>query len=137
MKRMITIVLLAAACLTATSTANAQVITKATIPFDFTVGQQVLPAGTYKITQLSPTVIQLDNWSRLIHFRVGAIPADTVSQRPDRLVFHQYGDRYFLSQLRGGVGEYASKFYPSRLEKNIRLEQSTAATQQTQEIAMK
>ena len=137
MKRIITIVLLAVACLIASASANAQGVTKATIPFDFTVGQQVLPAGTYLITQLSAGVIDFDNRTRLVHLRVGVIPADSVSERPNRMVFHQYGDRYFLSQVRGGFGQYVSKFYPSRLEKNIRLETSAEATQQTEEIAMK
>ena len=137
MKRIITIVLLAVACLIATSSANAQVITKATIPFDFTVEQQVLPAGTYLITQVSPGVIDFDNRARFIHLRFGVIPSDSVSERPDRMVFRQYGDRYFLSQLRGGFGEHVSDFYPSRLEKNIRLERSAAVTELTEEIALK
>jgi hypothetical protein len=137
MKRIITIVLLAVACLITASSANAQVVTKATIPFDFAVEQQVLPAGTYLITQVSPGVLDFQNRARLIHLRFGVIPSDSVSERPNRMIFHQYGDRYFLSQLRGGVGESVSKFYPSRLEKNIRLEQSAAVTQLTEEIAMK
>lgn len=137
MKRMITIALLAVASLMTTLSANAQAMSKVTIPFDFTVGRQVLPAGTYFITQLSPEVIELDNSMHLIHFRVGVIPEDSVSERPNRMVFHQYGDRHFLIQLRGGVGAYVSKFYPSRLERNVRLEQSAEATRQIQEIAMK
>ncbi len=136
MKNIIATILVAFACLMTTSSANAEPIAKATIPFDFTVGPQVLPAGTYVITQVSPAVIEIDSWTRLIHLRVGVIPADSVNQRPNRLVFHKYDDRYFLSEVRGGVGQFVSSFYPSRLEKSFRLERS-AATQQTEEIAMK
>ena len=137
MKSTIATILVAFACLMTASGANAEPIARAAIPFDFTVGQQMLPAGTYVITQVSPEVIELDSWTRLIRLRVGVIPNDSVTQRPNRLVFHKYDVRYFLSELRGGVGEFVSTFYPSRLEKNFRLEQSVAATQQTEEVAWK
>jgi hypothetical protein len=137
MKRIITTFLFGVACLIATSNANALPTQKATIPFDFTVGQLSVPAGTYVISQVSPEVIELDSSTRSIHLRVGVIPADWVSQRPDKLVFHKYGDRCFLSELRGGMGEFVSTLRPSRLEKNLRLEQAAAADQQITEIALK
>ena len=137
MKRIITTILFGVACLIATSSANALTTQKATIPFDFTVGQQSVPAGTYVISQISPELVELNNSTRVIHLRVGVTPADWVSQRPDKLVFHKYGDRYFLSELRGGMGEFVSTLRPSRLEKNLRLEHAAAADQQTTEIALR
>jgi len=137
MKKIITTFLFGVAFMIAASSANALTTQKATIPFDFTVGQQSVPAGTYVISQVSPELIQLDSSNRVIHLRVGVIPADWVSQRPDKLVFHKYGDRYFLSELRGGIGEYVSTLNPSRLEKNMRLEQAGAGNQQTTEIALR
>jgi hypothetical protein len=137
MKRIITTFLFGVACLLATSNAKALTAQKATIPFDFTVGQQSVPAGTYVIAQVSPQLIELDSSTRVVRLRVGVIPADWVSQRPDELVFHKYGDRYFLSEVRGGIGEFVSTLYPSRLEKKMRLEQAAAASQETTEIALK
>jgi hypothetical protein len=137
MKRIITTFLFGVACLIATSNANALTTQKATIPFDFTVGQQAVPAGTYVLAQVSPQLIELDSSTRVVRLRVSVIPADWVSQRPDKLVFHKYGDRYFLSEVRGGIGEFVSTLYPSRLGKKMRLEQAAAASQETTEIALK
>ena len=61
MKHIFATVLLAAACLMAHTGASAQDMMQATIPFDFTVGQKLLPAGTYTITHVPPRLISLDS----------------------------------------------------------------------------
>jgi len=74
---------------------------KVTVPFNFEAGRTLLPAGQYSIQRLSlPGTLMirgLDN-SEVIYVRV--IP--TERYREDlraRLVFHKYGDRYFLAQI--------------------------------------
>src|SRR4026208_1411097 len=76
----------------------------ANIPFDFSVADKKLPAGKYWInrSQLSTgdLIIQIrstdghENVSRL------TIPVITVNATKDgSLVFHRYGDEYFLSEI--------------------------------------
>jgi len=89
--------LLVAAC------ANAQSVNvKANVPFDFTVGKSTLSAGQYNIQSLST------GSSDVLAIRGGAAQnmlasanrAETLNPSPNsRLVFHKYGDQYFLSQI--------------------------------------
>ena len=90
--------LLVAAC------ANAQSINvKADVPFDFTVGKSTLSAGAYNIQSLSTGT------GKLLVIR-GEDSANTMLASPNssekldpspnsRLVFHKYGNQYFLSQI--------------------------------------
>ena len=73
------------------------------IPFNFIVGQKILPAGEYTI---EPNRKDSENvW--LVQSRDGHITAlfTTMSvrasetQEKTKFVFHKYGDRYFLSQI--------------------------------------
>ena len=76
---------------------------KVTVPFDFVAGSRTLPAGQY-------TVSQSNNWSAIV-IRSAAPAAGAVMltnrvespgrQEIGKLVFHRYGDRYFLSEVWG------------------------------------
>ena len=61
MKCILPTVLLTMSCLSASSRASAQVAAQAKVPFEFTVGQSVLPAGEYSIKEISPSMIEIDN----------------------------------------------------------------------------
>lgn len=62
---------------------------------------------------------------------------DYVSQKPHVLVFREYGNQYFLREVRGGLGEFALDVPPSKLEKEIQRQTSAHAKQQSAEIALK
>ena len=72
---------------------------KATIPFDFTIAKQTLPAGEYKVavqgTMLLLTRLDGTN-SAYVHYYLSAHAKDV----SPRLIFHRYGNRSFLSQAR-------------------------------------
>ena len=72
----------------------------ADIPFSFTSGSEIMPAGKYKIIELPQHMIQLRS-EDLKHVRY--MPAMTVQtfRIADRskLIFHRYGDQYFLNQV--------------------------------------
>ena len=101
---------------------SAQTIAKATIPFGFTVGRAHLPAGTYEISPLAQTVILIRDSrtakSVLTYFN---------SKEPSRgdstpkLVFHRYGDKYFLSQVSRGNGGAVMQLPTSKLEEEVRI----------------
>ena len=101
---------------------SAQTIAKATVPFDFTVGRAHLPAGTYEISPLAQAVILIRDSrttkSVLTYFN---------SKEPSRghstpkLVFHRYGDKYFLSQVSRGNGGAVMQLPTSKLEEEVRI----------------
>ena len=62
MNRTFATALLTAASLMAPTGALAQSRQQATIPFSFTVGQRLLPAGTYVIAHVGPSVIAIRGW---------------------------------------------------------------------------
>jgi len=90
--------LLVAAC------ANAQTLkVKANVPFDFVVDKATLPAGAYYIQDVMPessTALAIRNFDVGIGRMLLSNPAQTLVASDDtRLVFHRYGDTYFLSQI--------------------------------------
>ena len=98
MKRTIAITLLALAGVVGTGKALAQDHVRATVPFDFTVGNKTLPAGTYWIARTSGTAISIQNRD------AGAAVLSMTSQAPNEsaknvLVFDRYGNHYFLREI--------------------------------------
>jgi len=73
------------------------------IPFDFIVGDKILPAGEYRLQPNrsdSHTVwlVQSKN-CRLSVFFLTRPAQSGEAQETAKLVFHRYGDQYFLSQI--------------------------------------
>jgi hypothetical protein len=137
MKRIFAAVLVATACLMTHTGALAQNKLQATIPFDFTVGQSQLPAGTYMITYVQPRVIEFSNWQKNVNVMTLITSTADVKQTPNSLVFNKYGDQYFLSEVRGGYGGTALKVGISKREKRVQVEEAALANQQKSLIAMK
>ena len=138
MKINFTIALLAIATLTASAHTFAQSPVRAKIPFDFMVGQTVLPAGEYSISKVSDRVIELDNLEKHARMFVCMTATGYVSQKPRVLLFRKYGHEYFLHEVRGGLGEFSLDVSPSKLEKETQRQVELAnAKQQNAEIALK
>ena len=78
LKTSVTPVLLGFACLAAASTAGAATLVDAKVPFSFTVRDQTLPAGQYRVEQddLDPSILVIHG-ERGIHANVVApsVPA--------------------------------------------------------------
>jgi hypothetical protein len=94
------IVLLAVLAVVASTTAFAQMpIGKAQIPFAFSVGKYVMPAGEYRIDipTLGSPVLRMRGPQVLV-FLTNHTQANT---RPEqgKLVFHRYGNHYFLEEV--------------------------------------
>lgn len=71
------------------------------IPFEFQVGSQTLPAGEYsvkRLTQNSVLVRSRDGQRSVVAQTPRAITADE-NGKQEKLVFNQYGNQYFLSQV--------------------------------------
>jgi hypothetical protein len=137
MKRIIAVTLLATASLMAHTGASAQTKLRATIPFDFTVGNDKLPAGTYEISHAGSQDILLSCQQKHKNVFVVLTSTDEVRQSPDELIFNRYGDQYFLSEVHGDYGATAWNIGASKLEKRVRVEEASRATQQKTLVAMK
>jgi hypothetical protein len=89
------------ALLLATTSAYAQTITvKANVPFDFIVGRSMFPAGQYTVQSIDGSALSIGNSD--LHTRRIVLSRRCQSiQASDKtkLVFHRYGNSYFLSQI--------------------------------------
>jgi hypothetical protein len=102
---------------------------QATVPFDFTVSNKLLPAGTYSIKQQRGThVIEIRN-------RYKAYAALTIvdqdgnrSPKGGRLLFNRYGDQYFLSEILCDDADMNYKLPTSKTEKKTRLDEARLKT---------
>jgi hypothetical protein len=103
MKRISSIALmLAGLVLTAGSALAQNNRAKAEIPFSFTVGDKVMPAGTYEISSLNSTnlTICFDNWSQKAHAMVLGQPDQYNPGHASELVFDRIGNQYFIHEIR-------------------------------------
>ena len=123
--------LLTLALATAVATANGQARQKlsANVPFDFIVGDKVLAAGQYRVSQVgigdeALAIRSADSKSTAIRL-TNAMTAQ--EREPVSLVFHRYGNTYFLSQVWEGdrIGRQLLK---SRQESAMQREHSRIAS---------
>jgi hypothetical protein len=93
---------------------------KANIPFDFSVGNTALPAGEYTVraTGMEGVVAVIGSDSQLKLVATHSVLSGRAPNQT-KLVFHQYGDRYFLAQI-WVEGETSGREVPTtRLEKEL------------------
>ena len=94
---------------------------KANIPFDFTAGNMDLPAGEYTVetTGTVDNLVICGAGTRGVFLGSDAVQANR-APASSKLVFHRYGDRYFLSQI-WVQGEHWGRELPmTKSEKELR-----------------
>jgi hypothetical protein len=120
----------------AVASANAQLSypIKAKIPFDFSVGDKKLPAGEYRFVRLSGSsdiatisIIGVDTGTHLFQSTFEAQVSTPKNQ--STLVFHKYGDQYFLEQIWTDGEQEGAQLPESRSERTI--QRQLAQTQQS------
>ena len=107
--------------------ANAQVTSTfvtANIPFDFVVGDKTLPAGNYKVSSLTSggntlKISSPDGKSAAI--RLSDMIPERSQHRTARMVFHRYGQKYFLAQVWTG-DDYGRELRRCKTERVLRYE---------------
>jgi hypothetical protein len=87
------------AAMVAAGAVQAQSQFKADIPFQFVVGHKTLPAGRYTVDpSISSKLVVIQSADHRQASRVLALDAIAKDYQQDsKLVFHRYGDRYFLA----------------------------------------
>lgn len=94
--------MLALAFLAATEAASAQEPLLVNIPFAFTAGRTALPAGEYRVQKVAydSSFLLIQRTDQGAATVAMSSPAEAKAKQPQsKLVFHRYGNRYFLSQI--------------------------------------
>ncbi len=125
MKRITAIALLAIAnfAMAGTSFAQSRGV-QADVPFDFTVGNKLLPAGTYTIKESSSGLITVKNHDKPVTMLSLVIPVSKKSPNGGKLVFHRYGSQYFLSEILCDQANMDVQVPASKTEQRVRLQQA-------------
>jgi hypothetical protein len=124
------------ACLFSVDSVQAQSRSlRVTVPFDFYVGETMLPAGDYEVAPFVNNLVTVQDPARHMVATIPTIPVSKVFGEivPPKLIFTQYGQDHFLSQMWWGsrsVGsmsilskretELAKTFQPIRIEASVR-----------------
>ena len=132
---MVSLVSMLTLCAAAAS-ANAQLTNpiRAKVPFDFNVGDKKLPAGEYTFSRLSGLsdnkVMSVSNVDASTHVFQSTFGAQVLTPKNDStLVFHKYGDQYFLEQVWSAGEQEGTQVPESRSERSI--QRQLAQTQQS------
>jgi hypothetical protein len=112
---------------------------RAVIPFDFIVRGKTLPAGTYSIRRINDTsealVIQSQNLRSHVAFETEPFEARLAPSRSE-LVFHRYGDTYFLREIRTGGEAEGRELATSRAERDLKRETAENKVAEPETVAV-
>lgn len=112
-----------AVALLMTTAASAQTIkVKVNVPFDFVVSRTTLPAGEYLVDSMDDhgTVLairSLNSDARNLVMSNSTISLEPASQT--KIIFHRYGDRYFLYKIWVAGNTIGHQLRPSPREKEV------------------
>ena len=119
------IVLAFATALVSSAQTRSQQI-RANIPFDFVVGDRTLTAGNYAVGTISSgsadaiAVRGRDNRQRVVRL-TNAVTENAKTKRA-RLVFHRYGNTYFLAQVWASGSSEGREMVRSKAERATEME---------------
>ena len=122
---------LAVASLLTWGNAYAQGVLRATVPFDFYVGQAAMPSGNYEVLPWANNMLLVRHETKGIAAFYPTYYNGTQPNDKPVLVFHKYvasPAKYFLSEVRGVpvIGRLALR--PSSLEDELRATVRTSET---------
>ncbi len=88
------------------------------VPFAFTIGSSTLPAGDYTLTDKGNDIVQIQGSEANVLFRAWRAESGETSKRAS-VVFHRYGDRYFLAGVQSADGAKVVKAAQSDDEERL------------------
>ena len=102
------------------------------IPFEFIVADKTLPAGEYQVSRSlgNALIIRTSDPDAAVIRLTNEI--QPTQDRRARLVFHRYGDRYFLAEVWTGAGDVGRQLLKSRQERAIEREMFSLASKTEQ-----
>ena len=109
---------------------------KSDVPFDFTVADKLLPAGTYTISAESHGIIKIQNSDRHVAV-LTTTTHDANESKTDKLVFDKIGDQYFLSEVLCSSADMNMSVPPSKAEKRARMQEASLRNSSQVLLALK
>ena len=115
-------------------TSNGQLsshLVTADIPFEFIVGDQTFPSGKYTVTKASDNgkvlrITSLDGKSSVV--RLSNSVTELSTKQNARIVFHRYGQEYFLAEVWSGDNSTGRQLIQSEKERELQQERSLIAS---------
>ena len=99
--------------------ANAQ-SAKANVPFDFAAAGKTMPAGTYSVSEIGDSEIRIANAESSAVVLMHAQREERLDYQSAKLVFHRYGDKYFLAEVWNGAGNSGLQIPAGKMEQEMR-----------------
>ena len=117
------LLVVALAFVTAVASANAQSrLARAEVPWEFNANNATLPAGQYYIADLATGggVVKISNTKEAKSLFAMTVPLSrNGNTEKGKLVFHRYGNRYFLAEIWVAGEREGQKLRKSKEEKAI------------------
>jgi hypothetical protein len=137
MKCMSKLALFAVASFLAVSGVQAQNVATADIPFDFICQQKTMPHGIYTISVPQESFIELSSKDGKIHAVSLVRATGEVVGSGGKLVFHRYGNQYFLRVVQIAYSESGMQLPTSKSERQVRLNEAKLQGGETTLLALK
>ena len=90
---------------------------RADVPFNFTVGKDLLPSGSYIISRDIWGIIKIQSLDQSRPSTSVTTMVDVHSDGGDKLIFRKYGDQYFLGNV--STSAFSAHVPVSKMEKTI------------------
>ncbi|MBZ5611100.1 MAG: hypothetical protein LAP38_22790 [Acidobacteriia bacterium] len=107
---------------------------QADVPFDFVLGSKTMPAGRYLLDRgVSTGVLIIRSANKEESAVVSTTTVNSADYQTGKLVFHRYGDQYFLAEVwtpgsdAGGKLRQSSRERELSAEHSVRPERTTVA----------
>jgi hypothetical protein len=103
----------------APAAADSSVSIRVDVPFNFTAGHSIFPAGKYTIQPAgwnNSAVMRITSEDGKASASLSTYSAESVQSR-DVVIFHRYGDQYFLFQVWTGGDTIGSEIPKSSMER--------------------
>jgi hypothetical protein len=105
---------------------------QASVPFDFTLGNKTMPSGQYFVEpSLKPNVVVIRSADQKHNYVIMGASVTSHDQTTAKLVFHRYGDQYFLSEVWTRGDDRGTQLPVTPRERELISQQSRSAAQVT------
>lgn len=111
---------------------------RASVPFDFSLDQKSMSAGAYEISSLNENVLVVRNLdTREARLLIESMKVQASEAPHAKLVFHKYGDQYFLAEIWDGQSQTGIALSESKREKEAQMASNTQTQPEVVVLAMK
>lgn len=127
--RMLAIVVTMMPLLASAQLGNSQRLV-ANVPFEFRAGEKLIPAGECVVQRgnLDARTLIIGNWGAKVGlFANPTIASANETSSTNAMVFHKYGDRYFLTSIKLKGSKALYRLHESKAEAELRAQNVPAS----------